>query len=424
MGSVGDLVRRLAVLSFHTSPLVQPGTGDSGGMNVYVRELVSALAQAGVACDVYTRAWAPDLAPEVVVEPGFRVIHVDAGPRAEVPKEDLAGLVPAFTAGVVAHIRASGDVDAIHANYWLSGLAGHVAKHELGLPLVATFHTLARAKADAEEPADRVEAEAQVVRCADAILANCTEEASDLRRHYDAPGERIEIVAPGVDHAFFSPGDRGGARSALGWTRSGRMSASGGRGAADHPVLLFVGRIQPLKGLDVAVRSLAALDHPTAELVVVGGPSGREGPAELARVEALVAELGIGGRVRFVEPQAHHLLSTWYRAADVVLVPSRSESFGLVALEAAACGTPVVAAAVGGLRTLVDHGSTGFLVEGRDPAAYAACVAEILGNPALAAEMGARAAARARGYTWSVAAGRLRRLYADLAVRNLVEECS
>jgi D-inositol-3-phosphate glycosyltransferase len=416
-------VRRLAVLSFHTSPLVQPGTGDSGGMNVYVRELVSALAQAGVSCDVYTRAWAPDLPAEVAVEPGFRVVHVEAGRPGAVLKEDLASLVPAFARGVVEAVRATGDTDALHANYWLSGVAGHSAKHELGLPLVSTFHTLARVKADGADPeaGERVHAEARVVACSDAILANCTEEAADLVHHYDADPARIEIVAPGVEHAFFSPGDRDGARAALGWSEPGRISVLGGQGATQHPVLLFVGRIQPLKGLGVAVRTLAMLADPSAELVVVGGPSGPEGPAELERVVALVDELGLRPRVRFVDPQPHHLLSTWYRAADVVLVPSRSESFGLVALEAAACGRPVVAAAVGGLRTIVEDGTTGFLVEGRQAEAYAARVDQLIAEPSLAADMGRQAARRARGYTWSTAAARLRRLYADLSARALVE---
>jgi D-inositol-3-phosphate glycosyltransferase len=190
-------------------------------------------------------------------------------------------------------------------------------------------------------------------------------------------------------------------------------------------VLLFVGRIQPLKGLDVAVGTLAELDDPGAELVVVGGPSGVDGPDELARVLALAEDLGVRDRIRWVEPQPHHLLSTWYRAADVVLVPSRSESFGLVALEAAACGRPVVAAAVGGLRTIVDDGGTGFLVEGRAPVSYAAAVEKLLTDPDLAAAMGAAAATRAGGYTWSTTAARLRRLYADLVVtgRSLVD-CS
>ena len=417
-------MRRLAVLSFHTSPLVQPGSGDSGGMNVYVRELGSALAQAGVACDVYTRRWADDLPAEVAVEPGFTVVHVPAGP-AEVAKEDLPDLVPSFTAGVGRRLRARGGVDAIHANYWLSGVAGHALKHELGLPLVSTFHTLARVKAeggtvDAGSTFDRVAAEVEVVACSDAILANGTEESLDLQHHYAAPLERIEIVPPGVDHAFFSPGDRDGARAALGWSSPGRISEVGGRLADKHPVLLFVGRIQPLKGLDVAIRALAALDRPDAELVAVGGPSGADGPAELAGAVALAADLGVSERVRFVAAQPHHLLSTWYRAADVVLVPSRSESFGLVALEAAACGVPVVAAAVGGLRTLVDDGRTGFLVEGRDPRAFAAAVERLLADPVLAATMGAAGAKRAQGYTWSTAAARLRRLYTDVTARSLV----
>jgi D-inositol-3-phosphate glycosyltransferase len=422
---LGPDVRRLAVLSFHTSPLAQPGTGDSGGMNVYVRELGSALAQAGVACDVYTRRWSDDLPSVVPVEPGFTVVHVPAGPACEVPKEDLPELVPSFTAGVVDRIRSTGGVDAVHANYWLSGVAGHDVKHELELPLVSTFHTLARVKADggtteAGRSDARVAAEVAVVGCSDAILASCAEEALDLQRHYAAPADRIEIVPPGVDHAFFSPGDRDGARAALGWSSPGRISAVGGRHADKHPVLLFVGRIQPLKGLDVAVGALAALDRPDAELVVVGGPSGADGPAELARVQQLIADLGVGDRVRFSPAQPHHLLSTWYRAADVVLVPSRSESFGLVALEAAACGIPVVASAVGGLRTLVDDGRTGFLVEGRHPADFADRVARLLDEPDLAAAMGAAGAARAQGYRWSTAAARLRRLYTDISAGSLV----
>jgi D-inositol-3-phosphate glycosyltransferase len=326
---------------------------------------------------------------------------------------------------VVDRIRTSGGVDALHANYWLSGVAGHAAKHELALPLISTFHTLARVKADGGTVDHggvdaRVAAETEVIGCSDAIIANGPEEALDLQGHYGARAERIEIVPPGVDHAFFSPGDRDGARAALGWSAPGRISAVGGRHADQHPVLLFVGRIQPLKGLDVAVATLAGLRRRDAELIVVGGPSGPEGPAELARVTALVQELGVGDRVRFFPAQPHHLLSTWYRAADVVLVPSRSESFGLVALEAAACGVPVVASAVGGLRTLVDDGRTGFLVEGRAPVDYSARVDLLLDDPVRAAAMGAAGAARAQGYTWSTAAARLRRLYADLSAGSLV----
>ena len=401
-------MRRLAVLSLHTSPLAQPGSGDSGGMNVYVRELVSALAQAGIDCTTYVRRWRADLPDEVHVEPGFRVVHVDAG-RLDLAKESLPGVVDEFADGVIDHLRRGPGADLLHANYWLSGLAGHRIKHLLELPLVTTFHTLARVKAENgdAEPQRRVRAEAEIIGCTDAICVSCTEEEHQFRRLYGNPPGRIEIVAPGVEHAFFAPGDRTGARRALGLD-------------PHRPVLLFVGRIQPLKSADVAVKALHALDRPDAVLVIVGGASGADGDAEVEKLLALVDELGLGDRVRFVPPQPHHLLSSWYRAADVVLVPSRSESFGLVALEAAACGTPVVAAAVGGLLTLVDHGHSGFLVEGRDPEVYAAYTAELLENDALAWEMGVTAAARSRRYTWSLAAARLRRLYADLTVGSLV----
>lgn len=400
----------VAVLSLHTSPLTQPGAGDSGGMNVYVRELVGSLAQAGVACNVYVRRWNADLPDVVDVEPGFRVVHVPAGPL-ELTKEELPGIVDQYADWVAEHVAGIGDVNSLHANYWLSGVAGHRIKHALDLPLVSTFHTLARVKAETgdPEPDRRVHAESEVIACSDAILASCTAEASQLTQLYGADPGRIEIVPPGVDHAFFSPGDRRGARTAL--------------GLGDHPVVLFVGRIQPLKGVDVAVRTLAALAHPDAVLVVVGGASGAVGDHEVERVQKLAADLGVADRIHWVDPQPHHLLSTYYRAADVCLVPSRSESFGLVALEAAACGTPVVAAAVGGLRTIVAHGGTGFLVDGRDPAAYAGYVEQILDSPVLAAELSAAAAHRATGYTWSTTAGRLRRLHSDLMARSLVR-CS
>jgi D-inositol-3-phosphate glycosyltransferase len=399
-------------------------------MNVYVRELSAALARAGVECDVYTRAWSDTLPATVRVEPGLRVHHVPAGPLATVPKDALPGVVDEFTEGVLARMTAGAagwaddhdehGPDAIHANYWLSGIAGHVLKHKLGVPLVSTFHTLDRVRAEASpedvgaaEPARRAEAEARVIGCSDAVLASCSVEADQISELYGGEPSRIEIVPPGVDHAFFSPGHRPQARRALGLPEDG-------------PVLLFVGRIQPLKRASVAVETLARLagrpgGGSRAVLVVVGGPSGPRGEDELARLHALVDELGLGANVRFVPPQRHEMLSTYYRSADVCLVPSRSESFGLVALEAAACGTPVVASAVGGLRTLVDHGRTGFLVEGGEPASFARYVADLLADTSLATEMAINAAARARFYTWSGAATRLRGLYAELTDRQLVD---
>lgn len=377
-------------------------------MNVYVRELGSALAQAGIETTTFTRTDRPGLADEVLVEPGHRVVHIPAGPH-RLPKEALPDVVDDFRHGVLDWIAANERPDVIHGNYWLSGVVGHHLKHELGVPFVSTFHTLARVKAAAgdPEPIWRDRAEAEIVGCADAICVSCEEEASQFREHYGDPQGRLEIIAPGVEHAFFAPGDQAGARRALGY-------------ALDSPLLLFVGRIQPLKGPDVAIRALGELGRADAQLVIVGGASGTDGQAETERAHKLVAELGLAGRVHFVEPQPHHILSTYYRAADVVLAPSRSESFGLVALEAAACGIPVVASAVGGLLSLVDDGRTGRLIDGRDPSDYARAVAAILGDASARTAMGAAAVERARRYTWSFAAARLRRLYGDLHVRDLV----
>lgn len=401
-------MKRVSILSMHTSPLAQPGVGDGGGMNVYVRELVSALAHAGLDCTTYTRAWRPDL-PEVVnVEPNHRVVHIEAG-DFDLPKNDLVSVVDSFADGVRDHIVATGGTDVLHGNYWLSGIAGHRLKHELNLPLVMTFHTFARVKAQGgdPEPVSREKAESSIIGCTDAICVSCTEEERQFRSLYGTPPGTIEIVAPGVEHAFFAPGEKRGARHAL-------------RLPVDVPVMLFVGRIQPLKGLDVAVETLARLADRRTRLVVVGGASGNEGESEVVRVRSLIEALGVADRVDFVAPQAHHMLSTYYRAADVVIVPSRSESFGLVALEAAACGVPVVASGVGGLITIVDDGITGHLVADRSPDVFADHVDRILANPIDAMAMGARAAEKARRYTWSFAAARLRRAYADVTSRERV----
>ena len=420
-------MRRLAILSLHTSPLAQPGTGDGGGMNVYVRELSSALARTGVQCDVFTRAWSPDLAAVVDVEPGLRVHHVTAGPLAHVPKETLPGFVGQFTDGVLSAMTSptglsdpddgDGPYEAVHANYWLSGLAGHVIKHELDLPLVCTFHTLDRVKAEAgpeeiqaDVPHRRSEAEATIIGCSDAVLASCTVEAEQITELYGADPGRIEVVPPGVDHAFFGPGHRPQARRALGLP-------------VDGPLLLFVGRIQPLKGADVAVRTLAELSGrgPRYRLAVVGGPSGPRGHEAYQGLIALARELGVDDRVSMVPPQPHELLSTFYRAADVCLVPSRSESFGLVALEASACGTPVVASAVGGLTTLVDEGRTGFLVEEPSPEAFARQVRRIVEEPLNGDRLSTASVIRARGYTWRGAASRLRAIHNELVAGRLVQ---
>ena len=405
-------LRRLAVLSVHSSPLAQPGAGDGGGMSVYVRALASALARAGVECDVLVRRDHADQPDAVEVEPGFRVVHLDAGPAHPVCKHDLIELVDPMVRATLDLVEDGVRYDAIHANYWLSGAVGHRLKHELDLPLVATFHTLARVKADAgidDDPELRARIEHEIVNCADLMLASTAAERDQLELLYAASPDRIEIVPPGVDHEIFhavEPRRRDAERRAL--------------GLGDDPVMLFAGRIQPLKGADLAVQALAELGDESAMLLVVGGPSGPDGDGELDRLHELAAKLHVTDRVRFVPPQAHADLARYYRAVDVCLVPSHSESFGLVALEAAACGTPVVAAAVGGLVSLVDDGVTGFLVDSRDPADFAAPIARLLADPAAAHSMGIAAEARSRRYGWSMTAARLRRLYIDLLAREPV----
>jgi D-inositol-3-phosphate glycosyltransferase len=423
-------MRRLAVLSLHTSPLAQPGTGDGGGMNVYVRELTAALARSGVACDVFTRAWSPDLPSVVEVEPGLRVHHVPAGPLRVLPKEHLPGVVDEFTNSVLERMSSPGSFalsedeggafTSVHANYWLSGLSGHVIKHELNLPLVCTFHTLDRVKAEsmpeeveADMPHRRAEAEASIIDCSDAVLASCSVEADQIASLYGADPSRIRIVPLGVDHAFFGPGHRPQARRALGLPLDGRL-------------LLFVGRIQPLKCADAAIETLAELcatGSTPYRLVVVGGPSGPHGEKSLQGLFDLADAAGVRDRVHFVDPQPHELLSSYYRAADVCLVPSRSESFGLVALEAAACGTPVVASAVGGLTTLIDHGRTGFLIEDPTPGRYAAAVRRVFDEPLTAERLSTASVLRARRYTWRAAASALVELHDELGSGRLVE-CS
>lgn len=374
-------------------------------MNVYVREFATALAQTGVHCRVYVRAWNKQLPRFVEVEPGFEIVHIQAGP-CDVPKDQLPQHVDEFARGVAEDFRTF-EPEAIHANYWLSGVAGNALKREFDLPLISTFHTLARVKAESGdyEPESRARAESDVMGCSDVVMSNCDAESEQLVNFYDADPARIEVIPPGVDHAFFSPGPKSGARWAL--------------NTDDRPLLLFVGRIQPLKGVDVAVKALAASKHPEARLWIVGGASGTQGASELAHIKQLIANLDLEDRVEFHPPQPHHLLSTYYRAADVVLVPSKSESFGLVALEAAACGTPCVASAVGGLLTLVDEGQTGYLIDGRDPQEYAEAIDRILFDPVLATELSNNAAKHALNYTWCESAKKLVAIASTLADRRL-----
>ncbi|MFZ0324939.1 MAG: D-inositol-3-phosphate glycosyltransferase [Actinomycetes bacterium] len=405
--------RRIATLSVHTSPLDQPGTGDAGGMNVYVVETAKRLAELGVESEIFTRATSGDLPPSVELAPGVTVRHVPAGPFEGLAKEDLPGLLCAFTSGVLrAEARNDpGHYDLVHSHYWLSGQVGYLAKDRWGTPLVHSMHTMAKVKnawlaeGDTPEPSARVVGEAQVVSSADRLVANTHAEAAQLVELYGASPSRVAVVEPGVDLQVFTAGDQTEARRRL-------------RLPLDASVLLFVGRIQPLKAPDVLVRAAAQMvaDRPDRRdslvVAVVGGPSG-SGLAHPEHLEKLASSLGVGDLVRFAPPAAQPELADWYRAADVTVVPSYNESFGLVAVESQACGTPVVASAVGGLTTAVCDGASGVLVDGHDPRDYAQVLGRLLDEPRWRATLGAGALAHAEQFGWTATAESMLAVYRD-----------
>lgn len=411
-------MRRVAMLSVHTSPLHQPGTGDAGGMNVYIVELAKRLAGIGIEVEVFTRATAGDVPCTVELAPGVLVRHVEAGPYDGLAKEDLPAQLCAFTHGVMRAEASQrpGHYDLVHSHYWLSGHVGWLAAERWGVPLVHAMHTMAKvknaalARGDAPEPPARVIGETQIVEAADRLIANTDEEAGELVRHYAAAREKVAVVHPGVNLDRFHPADgRAAARARLGVPR-------------DALVPLFVGRLQPLKAPDILLRAVAVLLAETPRLrerlvvPVVGGPSG-SGLAKPDRLNKLAARLGIADVVRFQPPVDQDRLADWYRAATVLVMPSYSESFGLVAMEAQACGTAVVAAAVGGLPVAVDDGTSGFLVEGHDPVDYARVLRRFLDHPGLAGELGAAAARHALSFGWEAAAAETARVY-EGAVRH------
>lgn len=369
------------MLSVHTSPLSQPGTGDAGGLNVYVLQTALHLARRGVEVEIFTRATSSADPATVRVAPGVLVRNVAAGPFEGLDKYDLPTQLCAFTAGV---LRAEanhdpGHYDIVHSHYWLSGQVGWLARDRWAVPLVHTAHTLAAVKnaaladGDAPEPPLRAVGEQQVVDEADRLIVNTESEAHQLISLHNADPRRIDVVHPGVDLQTFSPGDRTAARAALGLPAGDRIVA-------------FVGRIQPLKAPDVLLRAAALL--PDVRVLIAGGPSG-SGLAAPDTLVRLAAELGIANRVSFLPPQSRDQLVNVYRAADLVAVPSYSESFGLVAVEAQACGTPVVAAAVGGLPVAVADGRSGALVAGHGAGAWAAAITGLLEADAAALSRGA-----------------------------------
>jgi D-inositol-3-phosphate glycosyltransferase len=397
-------------------------------MNVYILEVARRLARLNVTVEVFSRATSSDLPPVVEAAPGVLVRHMVAGPYEGLGKEDLPAQLCAFTAGVLrveAH-HEPGWYDLVHSHYWLSGQVGWLAKDRWGVPLVHTAHTLGRVKnaaladGDRAEPRARLIGEDQVVAEADRLIASTPEEARQLIELYGADPQRVAIVPPGVDLDTFTP--------TAGWSR---WVVRRGLGLpSDAVVLLFVGRIQPLKGPDVLLRAAARMLDPTAPefdpqlarrlvVVVCGGPSG-SGLDEPDHLQKLAAELGIADRVRFLPPRPAAELARLYRAADVVAVPSHSESFGLVALEAQATGTPVVATAVGGLVTAVADGRSGLLVGGHDPGRWATALrTAVIRRPELAAQ----AVQHARAFSWQRTAEGLLQTYRDAVLerRTLAE---
>ena len=410
---------RAAVVSYHSSPLLEPGTGDSGGMTIFVRELTGALAKRGVETDIFTRA-ADGRRRVTQLSPGVRVVEIEAGPTGPLPNIQLPRYLDDFTDRVVDFARSErSSYDVVHSHYWQSGLAGSALARAWRAPLVHSHHTLGLVKnrylapGDAPEPEIRLEGERKVIDSADVLVASTDEEWGQLSCLYGAQHDRLKVIHPGVDHAMFSPGDRSDARAAL--------------GLLDELTILYVGRIQPLKGLDLAIRAVEqlvpSLGRPLTFLIV-GGASGPLGHGELSRLKGLVTGLGLEQVVRFVGPQPHSQLPAFYRAADAVVLCSFSESFGLAALEAQASGTPVVATPVGGLAHIVADDHSGFLIDTRDPAVFAGRLKTLLADDDLRASFGRAAARSARAFSWERTAETLHTLYECLVEERLPEFCT
>jgi D-inositol-3-phosphate glycosyltransferase len=420
MANTSTDLHRIAILSVHTSPLHQPGTGDSGGMNVYIAETAKRIAARGIEVEIFTRATSL-VEPEVTeLAPGVLVRHIPAGPFEGLRKEDLPAQLCAVTAGVLRAEAAKneGFYDLVHSHYWLSGQVGWIAQERWGVPLVHTMHTMARVKnltlaqGDSPEPAIREIGEEQVVTAADRLVANTHAEAKELIELYHADPNRVRVVHPGVDLDVFVPGNQSLARKELGV-------------AEDAIVLLFVGRIQPLKAPDVLIEAAAEILKRNPELrsrlvvAICGGPSG----SGLERPDALVTlagQLGISDIVKFVPPTSRAELVKWFQAASVCVVPSYSESFGLVAIEAQACGTPVIAARVGGLPTAVRDGISGVLVDGHEAETWATQIMSVVSDEELRSKLAKGAIAHASHFGWEDTTDKLIAVYNEAVKSSIV----
>ena len=378
-------------------------------MNVYIDRLARTMAGRGINVEIFTRRTDPAQPEDVAVTDRYKVVHITAGPEEPLGTAALADSVQEFALGVAKWAAAGrAEYDVVHSHYWLSGWAGVIVKQQLATGLAHSFHTLGRIKdahrADGQPPESllRIATEQEVIEFADCVIASTPYEFDDLVEQYGTPPESICISPPGVDHLVFQPGSKAEARQRF--------------GIEFGPLLLYVGRIQPLKGVDVAIETLAELrrQHPLARLLVVGGPSGPEGESELAHLRVLARRRGVENEVIFRPPETHDVLADLYRACDVLLIPSRSESFGLVAAEAQACGLPVVAANVGGLAYSVAHGESGFLVDGYDPRPWAEAVAAIVGDDEEATRLSQGAEKHSNQFSWDATADRLLELYGGI----------
>jgi D-inositol-3-phosphate glycosyltransferase len=398
---------RIAVMSYHTSPLAALGGRDTGGLNVYVRELARELAERGHWTDVYTRRTRPD---EAAVErlgelPFARVIRVDAGPAAELPKGDLPAHVDAFVREIAGFVEREGiEYDVLHSHYWLSGLAAEGLKERWGVPHIAMFHTLGeiknRARVTEHEPEPRLRGERTVARGAERLVVAGEDERKVLMRLYDANGDRISVVPCGVNLDVFKPIDKSAAREQLGLKD-------------DEHILLFVGRIEPLKGVDILLGAAAQLEVDSDCFVLVVGGDGTSGEGEMGHLRSLASQLGIAERVSFLGAVDHERLPLFYSAADVCVVPSYYESFGLVALEAMACGTPVVASRVGGLTGTVRDSETGYLIPWQCPEPFAERLELLLGNEGLRTAFGLSAREAVERFRWGNVAEAVLGLYRE-----------
>ena len=379
------------MLSVHTCPMAQPGMRSAGGMNVYLKELAQTLAAAGICVDIFTRSHQANGPVQVSLGPRARVVHIPAGPP-ELPKESIYGELPRFLEGVQRFQESEGyGYDILHSHYWLSGWVGVRLARSWRVPHIATFHTLALEKRWAapteEEPPERESTEMHVASSAEWIVVSTPDERESLVQQYGASPDRVQVVPGGVDLERFRPQEQAAVRPRLGLDPRER-------------VVLYVGRVEPFKGTEVLLRAMAQVRSPEdIQLVIVGG-GGDEDP-EVARLQRLSVELGIQSRVRWQSATPHEELPDYYAAADVCVVPSYHESFGLAALEAMACGTPVIASRVGSLRSLVLDGRTGCLVEGHDPETFARCLEELLGDSELRRQLGRAAREWAQEFPWS-----------------------